>query len=68
MRTLFGAPKAVVATVSQISTDCLSHAEISGTLRRSSPEQEDAQYRQRVPRRLQRQAHQLGATVVFDPV
>ena len=68
MRTKFGAPKAVVATAHKLARIVYHMLKYQVHYAAIPPEQEDARYRQRALRRLQRQAHQLGATIVFQPV
>jgi transposase len=66
MRTKLGAPKAVVATAHRLARIVYHMLKYRVPFAAVPPEQEDAQYRQRALRQLQRKAKQLGATLVME--
>ncbi|MEP0873961.1 IS110 family transposase [Trichocoleus desertorum AS-A10] len=66
MRTKLGAPQAVVATAHRLARIVYHMLKYQVPFAAVPPEQEDAQYRQRALRQLQRKAKQLGATLVME--
>ena len=66
MRAKLGTLKAVVATAHKLARIVYHMPKYRVPFQAVPPEQADAQYRERAMRQLQRQAKQLGATVVFE--
>lgn len=66
MKAKLGTPKAVVATAHKLARIVYHLLKYQVPFVAQSPEQEDAQYRERALRNLQRKAHKLGAKLVID--
>ncbi len=66
MKAKLGTPKAVVATVHKLARIVYHLLKYQIPFVAQSPEQEDAQYRERTLRNLQRKARKLGAKLVID--
>ncbi|HCF25820.1 MAG TPA: IS110 family transposase [Cyanobacteria bacterium UBA11049] len=68
MKAKLGTPKAVVATAHKLARIVYHLLKYQVPFIAQSPEQEDAQYRERALRNLQRKAHKLGAKLVIDSI
>jgi transposase len=66
MKAKLGTPKAVVATAHKLARIVYTLLKTGTPYVAMPAENEDAQYRQRALRNLQRQATKLGATLVFE--
>lgn len=66
MKAKLGTPKAVVATAHKLARIVYHLLKYQVPFVAQSPEQEDAQYRERALRNLQRKARKLGAKLVID--
>jgi transposase len=67
MKARLGTPKAVVATAHKLARIVYHLLKTGVAYVAVPPEREDAQYRERVLRNLQRTARKLGAKLVFEP-
>lgn len=67
MKAKLGTPKAVVATAHKLARIVYHLLKYQVPFVALPPEQEDARYRERALRDLQRKAHKLGAKLMFDP-
>jgi len=67
MKAKLGAPKAVVATAHKLARIVYHLLKYQVPFSALPPEQEDARYRERALRNLQRKALKLGARIVIDP-
>lgn len=68
MKAKLGTPKAVVATAHKLARIVYHLLKYQVPFSALPPEQEDARYRERALRNLQRKALKLGARFVFEPL
>lgn len=66
MRTKLGTPKAIVATAHKLARIVYQMLKCQVPFEAVPPEQEEAKYRERTLRQLERKAQKLGAKIVWD--